>query len=152
MSNFPSFKSAKYSVAPAGEDCFLIDSVDYIKEKNAIKVVFRMQKADRKHTEYYRLNVDFQVNALGNMLRAAYNNDTLEEFDEKILTGAVGRQFTGEIIHRTWDGNTYASINAFSYHPVETMFKFVKTMADVINDEDTEEETESDNTTVENNA
>lgn len=135
--NIPNFTSKKYSVAPAGEDILIIDRVEYIEDKNAVKVTYRMRKADRKHTEYYRLDVEFQVNALANMLRAAYNNESLEDFTEDILNDAVGRQVYGEIVHREWAGKTYAGINAFSYRPVEALFSFVKDIKDVIYDEET---------------
>ena len=123
-------------MAPAGEHTFIIESVDYIAEKNAVKVTYRLQNVDRKHTEYYRLDVDFQVNALGNMLRAAYNNSSIDDIDEDILMGAVGHQFTGDIVHREWNSNTYAGINAFSYGPIDEAVTFVKTIADVIHDEE----------------
>lgn len=133
----PSFKAPKFSVAPIGEDDFLIESVEYNAEKNAYKVKFRMREANRTHSENYRLDINFQVNALGNMLRAAYNDDSLEEFDETLLDGAVGRQFRGEIVHRTWDGNTYAGINGYSYKPVAALYSFVKASDDVIHDSET---------------
>ena len=136
--NIPNIKSSKFPVAPAGEDVFIIDSVDYVAEKKAIKVSFRMRNANRNHTEYYRIDVDFQVNALGNMLRAAYNDSSIDDINEGILRDAIGRQFTGEIVHREWNSNTYAGINAFSYAPVEALFTFAKTMEEVLNDEETE--------------
>ena len=132
----PSFKAPKFSVAPAGDDDFLIESIEYNAEKNAYKVKYRMRKANRTYSENYRLDVDFQVNAFGNMLRAAYNDDSLEEFDETLLDGAVGRQFSGEIIHRKWDGNTYAGINGYSYKPVKTLYSFVTPITNVSQDED----------------
>ena len=133
----PNIKSSKFSVAPKGEDILLVDAVSYSEEKNAVKVKYSMRNANRKHTEYYKLDVDFQVNALGNMLRAAYNDDSIDDIDEDILTGSIGRQVYGEIVHREWDGKTYAGIDAFSYAPVEELFSFVKDIKDVIHDEET---------------
>lgn len=135
--NIPQIKSSKFPVAPAGEHTFLVDSLGYVAEKNAIKVTYQLQNAGRKHTEYYRLNVDFQVTALGNMLRAAYNDESIDDIDEDILMGAIGRQFTGKIIHREWDSKTYAGIDAFSYTPVVALQSFAKSLADVINDDET---------------
>ena len=134
--NIPKIKSSKFPVAPAGEHTFLVDAVDYVGEKNAVKVTYRLQDVGRKHTEYYRLDVDFQVTALGNMLRAAYNDDSIDDIDENILTSAIGRQFTGEIVHREWDSKTYAGIDAFSYNPVVALQSFAKSLADVIQDDD----------------
>ena len=131
----PHIKSSKFTVVPEGEDILLVDSVDYIEEKNAVKIKYRLRNADRKHTEYYKLDVDFQVNALGNMLRAAYNDDSIDGFNEDILVGVIGRQFKGEIFHREWEGRTYAGIEAFSYEPVIELCNFVKESNDVIHDE-----------------
>lgn len=132
----PTIKSAAYSVTPAGKDVFLVDSIEYIEEKDTFKVTYRLQKANRKHVEFYKHSVDYQINALGNMLRAAYNDDTMEVFDEAILTGAVGRQFTGNIDHNEWQGKKRATINAFSYRPVDELYCFSKSLSDVINDEE----------------
>ena len=132
----PNIKSSKFPVAPEGEDIFLVDSVEYVEAKNTIKVTFNMQRANRKHSEKYRLDVDFQVTALGNMLRAAYNDSSIDDINEDILTGAIGRQFTGDIVHREWNANTYAGINAFTYRPVEELSTFVKTIAEAIQDND----------------
>jgi hypothetical protein len=70
------------------------------------------------------------------MLRAAYNDASIDDIDEAILVGSIGRQFTGEIVHREWDSKTYAGIDAFSYNPVVALQSFVKSLADVINDEE----------------
>ena len=131
----PKIKSSKYPVAPAGEDILLVDSVEYIEEKNAVKVKYRLRNANRTHSEYYKLDVDFQVNALGNMLRAAYNDDSIDSITEELLTGAVGRQTKAEIVHREYEGKTYAGIDAFSYKPVIELCSFVKESNDVIHDE-----------------
>lgn len=124
--NIPNIKSTKYSVAPAGKDVFMVDSVSFDSEKNAIKVTYRLLNADRKHTEPYRLDVDFQVKALGNMVRAAYDDKSIDDITGDILEGAIGRQFHGKITHREWEGNTYAGIDAFSYKPVTELYSFAK--------------------------
>ena len=142
--SIPKIKSSKFPVAPAGEHTFLVDAVDYVAEKNAVKVTYRLQDVDRRHTEYYRLDVDFQVTALGNMLRAAYNDDSIDDIDEDVLMGAIGRQFTGEIVHREWEAKTYAGINAFSYNPVVALQSFAKSLADIINDEEPNDEEPND--------
>ncbi|MBQ7884222.1 MAG: hypothetical protein IJ320_07700 [Phascolarctobacterium sp.] len=133
----PNIKSSRFSVAPKGEDILIVDSVSYIEEKNAVKVTYRMRNANRKHTEYYKLDVEFQVNALGNMLRAAYNDESIDDINEDILNGSVGRQVRGDIVHREWMGKTYAGIDAFSYAPVDELFSFAKSINDIIHDEET---------------
>ena len=133
----PNIKSTKYSVIPAGKDVFMVDSVSFDPEKNAIKVTYRLLNADRKHTEPYRLDVDFQVKALGNMVRAAYDDKSIDDITGDILEGTIGRQFHGKITHREWNGNTYAGIDAFSYKPVKVLYSFAKEATDVIHDEET---------------
>ena len=136
----PTFTSTNSSITPAGIDTFLVDRVEYIEEKDTFKVTYRMQKANRKHVEFYKVSVDYQINALGSMLRAAYKDETMEVFDEAILTGAVGRQFIGNIDHNEWQGKKRATINAFSYRPVEALYCFAKSLAEIINDEEPNDE------------
>ena len=138
MNPIPSFKSAKRTITPAGPDVFIIDDFEYIEEKNTIKVSYRLREANRKHVEPYRLDVDFQLNALGDMLRAAFNDDSIEEFDATILNKAIGRQFKGEIVHREFNGNKFARIDGFSYKPVNALYTYARTIGDVIRDDDDE--------------
>lgn len=132
----PSFEYEKFPIAPAGEDVFMVDAVDYVEEKNAYKLTYRLLHTDIKHVEYYRRHVKFQTNALGNMLRAAYNNKTLKSFNASILIDSIGRQFKGKIVHREYEGNTYAGIDAFSYKPVTELYSFAKESV-AIQDEET---------------
>ena len=133
--NLPGFESTNSSpVTPKGKDVFLVDNVEYIEESDAYKLTYRMHKANRKHVEYYRRSVAFQINALGNMLRAAYKNNTLVKFTPAMLINAVGRQFEGEIVHSEWQGKKRANINAFSYKPVNALYSFVTENDDVILD------------------
>ena len=134
----PSFTAPtqNYSVTPAGKDVFNVSKIDYIEEKNTVKITYNMLKANRNHSEFYNLDNKYQVNALGNMLRAAYQKPSLVEFDEALIYDSVGRQFEGKINHRKWEEKTYANIDAFSYKAVNELRSFAQDVDDEVIFED----------------
>ena len=118
------FSSKKYKLPSEGVDVFNISKIDYDPVKQSIKISFDALESHARITQFFKLGNDVAEKNLGALLRAAYDDNSLEEFDSDTVENAVGRQFEGQIIHREWNGSKFANLKPFSYEPVSEFHSF----------------------------